>query len=690
MSVIFRLGIFVSLFVSVYGVAQTSFPLGEFSESYLRDFVQCSDAEATVKDGVMTVRTGHSRDWPGVTLAMEKSTLDLLEYGQISLDVKNLSAESLTLHLRVDDVRRDHKHSLTGSIELGAGKSGILTTKLSSTPWLLDEPLELVGMRGYPKYQDKLDTSKISQVIIFVAKPKKSHAFEIQNLRAEGETQRLEAKGFIPFVDKFGQFKHADWPGKIHSEQALLDAKKAEQKDLSAHSSPEHWNQYGGWTKGPKLKATGFFRVEKQDGLWWLVDPDGYLFWSHGVDCLNFNSVTPVSEREHYFDWLPEDKSPFARFYGRGKWAPHGFYNGKQYRHFDFAASNLMRKYGEDFHDDYALLCHHRLRSWGMNTIGNWSNGQIKLKRKTPYVATIHFYSRPIQGSQGYWGKFYDVFDPAFRASLKKRLQQEQGKSVGDPWCIGFFVDNELSWGNDISLATAALMSPADQPAKIEFVKVLKAKYDTIEKLNDVWGVEYASWDALRKSKDKPDEKKARDDLTAFYTVIAETYFKTVREELKALAPDQLYLGCRFAWVNDRAAMAAGKYCDVVSYNRYTYGVESLRMPDGIDKPLIIGEFHFGALDRGLFHTGLVSCTDQTDRAQKYREYVYGALRNPYIVGTHWFQYRDQALTGRGDGENYQIGLVDGCDNPYPETITMVREIGKNLYHYRYVVSHMK
>ena len=43
----------------------------------------------------------------------------------------------------------------------------------------------------------------------------------------------------------------------------------------------------------------------------------------------------------------------------------------------------------------------------------------------------------------------------------------------------------------------------------------------------------------------------------------------------------------------------------------------------------------------------------------------------------------DQATTGRGDGENYQIGLVDSCDTPYPETIHAVREIGKIMYEQR-------
>jgi hypothetical protein len=74
---------------------------------------------------------------------------------------------------------------------------------------------------------------------------------------------------------------------------------------------------------------------------------------------------------------------------------------------------------------------------------------------------------------------------------------------------------------------------------------------------------------ALLDSRTAPDKAKAREDLIAFGAKLAETYFRTVRDSIKAVAPNQLYLGCRFAWVNDEAARAAGKYCDVVSYNLY-------------------------------------------------------------------------------------------------------------------------
>ena len=153
-----------------------------------------------------------------------------------------------------------------------------------------------------------------------------------------------------------------------------------------------------------------------------------------------------------------------------------------------------------------------------------------------------------------------------------------------------------------------------------------------------------------------------------------------MRDAIKAVAPNQLYLGCRFAWVNDLAVRAAAKYCDVVSFNLYRRDIAEFDYP-GAEKPFLVGEFHFGALDRGMFHTGLVPVENQAARAQAYRNYVLGALRHPRCVGTHWFQWQDEPTTGRVyDEENYQIGFIDVADTRYAETISASREVGGQLY----------
>ena len=657
--------------------------LFDFGKGFERKLISTTDATASVtRAGTLSLRTGHRADWPGGSLKAPKGRWDLSSYAFIECETVNRGAGPVEIHCRVDNPGADGvRRCLTGSISLTAESRGKLRVPLSPTPWRLTQPLDLVGMRAAPSAPDQLDPANVTQILFFVSKPKVDHSFEIGAVRAGGRVQVLDADSFLPFIDELGQFIHADWPGKTRSAEDLLQNWKAEDKELAARPGPPRWDGYGGWTGRPPRVATGRFRVEKVEGKWWLVDPDGNLFWSHGADCVGSSNATPVTDRERYFRGLPEAGSSLARFYGQGRFAPHGYYRDRvPYRTFDFSGANLFRKYGEDWQKASAEAAHRRLRSWGMNTIANWSEPEVFRMRRTPYVATIDFSSKEIEGSQGYWGKFPDVFDPGFRDSLRRRLEREKGASAGDPWCIGFFVHNELGWGDEVSLAVAALASPPGQAAKVAFQQDLQGKYRTIEQLNAAWGTRHADWAALLESRDPPDVKKARADLEEFYSKLAETYFRTIREELAAAAPGQLYLGCRFAWVNDRAARAAAKYCDVVSYNRYERSVEDLRPPAGFDVPLIIGEFHFGALDRGLFHAGLVATADQDERAERYRSFVEGALRNPFVVGAHWFQYQDQATTGRGDGENYQIGLVDICDRPYPEMIRACREVGYRFY----------
>ena len=658
--------------------------LFDFRKGFDISTVAKNDAKATLtKAGTLRVETGTRQRWPGITLKPPKGKWDLAKYRLISLDVKNTVDKPVTVHCRVDNPGADGaRNCITETLTLEPKSTGTLTARLYPTVHQLTEPVEIIGMRGAPVQNRKIDHSNVTQLLIFVSRPKTEHSFELDNIRAAGSVKILDTKTYFPFIDEFGQYTHKDWPGKTHSIQELKARAKAEQKDLAAHPGPSDRNKFGGWTAVPKLKATGFFRVQKYHGKWWLVDPEGRLFWSHGIDCVRAANATPITDREHYFTNLPKANSQFAKFYGGGSWAPHGYYKDHSpYRTYDFSRANFLRKYGPDWQQKFADITHRRLKSWGLNTIANWSDSEIYLTRKTPYVATISFTAKRLEGSKGYWGKFYDVFDPTFRLALRKRLARE--KSASDPWCIGYFVHNELSWGDDTSLALAALISPPDQRAKKVFIKDLKAKYETIDALNNAWSTEHRSWDHMLQSTYPPAKDKASDDLTAFYTKTAETYFQTIREEVKKVAPHQLYMGCRFAWVNDLAARAAAKFCDIVSYNRYSYSVENHRLPDGIDLPVIIGEFHFGALDRGMFHTGLRKTTNQQDRADKYESYVRGALRNSCIVGTHWFQYKDQATTGRGDGENYQIGFIDICDTPYPEIVKASRQIAQNLYQYR-------
>ena len=45
----------------------------------------------------------------------------------------------------------------------------------------------------------------------------------------------------------------------------------------------------------------------------------------------------------------------------------------------------------------------------------------------------------------------------------------------------------------------------------------------------------------------------------------------------------------------------------------------------------------------------------------------------PNVIGVHWFQYADEPTGGRGDGEDYDFGLVDINDRPYGNLILALR-----------------
>ncbi|MEM9259091.1 MAG: beta-agarase, partial [Bacteroidota bacterium] len=426
--------------------------------------------------------------------------------------------------------------------------------------------------------------------------------------------------------------------------------------------------------------------TEKVDGKWWLIDPLGHLFWSTGLNCVQTGfGLTGTEGRKDYFAGLPPADSPLAQFYDQGKWASHGFYQDKvPFEAFNFYEANLFRKFGAEWRSAYLDRIHARFKSWGMTTLGNVSDPAARSQQQTPYVGTVWIRDTPkIAGATGFWGKFHDVFSPAFNTAVRASMENQRA-GADDPWCIGFFVDNELSWGTLGSLSVGVLRSTAEQPAKIAMVAALREKYPSIEQLNAAWKTDHKSWADLAQSTSPPDFAAAKEDLIAFHERIANRYFKIIHEELERLAPNHLYLGCRFAWANDDVTMrAAAKYCDVVSFNKYEYSVEALTLPSGVDKPTMIGEFHFGATDRGHVHPGVKLADNQEDRGAKYRDYIQGALRNRQLVGAHWFQYTDQAMTGREDGENYNVGLVDIADTPYPELVKAVRETNFAMYTYR-------
>ena len=559
-----------------------------------------------------------------------------------------------------------------------------------------------VSRKAPPGGFGQIDSRAVRQVAVYINQPKLPHTWRVRKIIAKTGPRRniarngspwakLTVADFFPFIDKYGQFKHRDWPDKVHSDADFAVQREKEEKDLAAHPGPKGWDKWGGWADGPQLPKTGGFSTTKWKGKWWIVDPDGHLWWSHGPVRVTPSSAmtplaTPAGDRAGWFAELPARDDPvFGAFYETRDALLWPYYGKRGISSvYDFSAANIRRKYGEKWFETWADLAHRRLRSWCCNTIANSSDKRICLMDRTPYTDRFEIHARPIAGHKGGWWEFCDPFDPSFRAEAR-RMTEVYKAEIADPWCFGFFVDNEHYWGQPHSLGLSTLKSPADQPCKAVFRDRMKAKYGDIAKLNAKWGTAYTDWDVFMSDTKGPDPLGgARADLEDFSSEIAENYYRIIREELKRANPGKLYLGCR--WAGGAPAFtvkAAAKYCDVLSYNVYRKEMSGFRLPEGVDAPVMIGEFHFGALDRGPFCPGLILLRDQNHRAQTYKDYVRTSLEHPQIVGVHWHQFSDQATSGRFDGENMQVGWTDVCDTPYWETVEAVREIGAKLYEIR-------
>ncbi len=472
----------------------------------------------------------------------------------------------------------------------------------------------------------------------------------------------------FPFVDQYGQYLQGKYPGKLNNAQQWQKREQQELADLRANPAPENRSKWGGWLKGPKQKATGYFYTKQIDDKWWFVDPEGYLFWSHGVTGVGHKGAnTLISGRKHYFKDLPKNSGDYRAFYSQDR--------------FDFTMANLYRKYGGGWKDISIKRNHQRLKSWGMNTYGNWSQPESFGEDKTPFTVAVHYKSKMLDE------KFPDPWDKQFANRIKDALiAKKRDENADSPWNIGFFVDNELHFYQDWSYAKIITSAKKTQPAKQFFVNHLKNKYGDINSLNSAWKTTFKSFKVLLANRKELNRKVIGDDSKWFYQQMVDKYYQVCRDSVKSIFPNHLYLGSRVHGdTNETVLRAAEKYADVISYNLYHRNLEGFTSrAKGLTKPLMATEFHFGAMDRGVFHTGLQEVSSQQERAQHYYEYVKSALNNPLFIGTHWFQYRAQAITGRGDGENYQIGLVDITDTPYPETIEAVRKIGYKLYETRW------
>jgi len=464
----------------------------------------------------------------------------------------------------------------------------------------------------------------------------------------------------LPYLDKFGQVRQLDWPNKLHSDKELVKRTQQEERDKKKDTGPKSFNRFGGWADGPQLEATGFFRTEKYKGRWWFVDPEGRLFFSHGANSVGFDQRTTVKGREALFEWIPSEKDiGDALVKGNAQ----------------FTFANLYRTFGPGWRPKAMDRVHTRMRQWGMNTVGAWSDPDLYKNAKTPYTPILHVW----RGENALGKGLPDPFSTEFEKRVEEGLRALAGESGSDPYCLGIFIDNELGWYEPF--VQNALAGKAEMPARKAIFTFLKEKYTNIGALNAAWATQYDSWEALDVF---PKESAGFDqDKKSLERLIANRYYKVCHDMMRKIFPNHLYLGSRIHKASPEVYEEATRFSDVLSVNRYM-PLPVTSLPKNFDKPSLVAEFHFGAPDRGVPGVGLTFVGDQVQRSRAYAAYVLDAVLQPNIVGTHWFAFPDQSAAARPTvgkpGENYQIGFVDVTDTPYPEITSYSRGLADVMY----------
>jgi agarase len=387
----------------------------------------------------------------------------------------------------------------------------------------------------------------------------------------------------------------------------------------------------------------GFFRVEQRDGVWWVIDPDGKPGLSIGIDHIAWEAdkikgTGPAPYREAVEKTYPD----------RNAWG---------------------------------LMALARMRLWGFNTIGAWSDEDL-WEHKVPYTIILDIASQA--GADWQHGKPVDVYDPKFETAALEIAAKDCAPRANDRWLLGYFTDNELRWGRDWrgkeSMLEMYLMLPEGAGGRAKAIEFLRQRYGgEVAKLNSAWGIK--AKDFAGAAAPLVDNDAFQSDVNAFLEQVAARYFEICANAIRAADPNHMILGARFAGRVPDAVVRGAKVCDVVSVNIYAFDPRPLvlRVAELSGRPVLIGEFAFRAEDSGLPNTRGAGpkVANQLARARAFTDYVTWLLSVPEAVGYHWFEWVDEPKEGRFDGEDSNYGLVNIQDQPYDEFVTVVKAVNE-------------
>lgn len=165
------------------------------------------------------------------------------------------------------------------------------------------------------RWGDKqLDVSSLKSIAFTVTGVLENKTLILDNVRLI-QPKSIDENYLKGLVDEFGQNDKLEFVNKVQSVEQLRKLSEEEQAQL--RTTPlEGRSKFGGWAEGPKLEATGYFRTQKVNGKWALVDPSGYLFFSTGIANVRLANTSTITgydfdqskiPQRQYGDLTPED-----------------------------------------------------------------------------------------------------------------------------------------------------------------------------------------------------------------------------------------------------------------------------------------------------------------------------------------------------------------------------------------------
>jgi len=201
-----------------------------------KDFIVNRHAESVGITGAMKGRS------QSLTITSGTQPWDLATYLYLVADIHNCGTQEVTIICRAEDPEYAGWHHFAESVaRVGAGEttSVLVFLKRKNPP---AENLRTIfpGMNalpdGYMPLWSGLDPSRITKVVLGLESSGTDLKLELSRLRAVGicDATALLAPDYFPFIDSYGQFRHADWPTKIHSPNDFSSQWTAEAASLKA------------------------------------------------------------------------------------------------------------------------------------------------------------------------------------------------------------------------------------------------------------------------------------------------------------------------------------------------------------------------------------------------------------------------------------------------------------------------